>query len=153
MQARGIRKTAVRIAAMIFGACIITGCATAPDRGGATVDRLYAFNCGESTVRDMSRWTPGVNVGRPGEFSANCYVIRHARDIMVWDTGINDSVAAMPNGFQRNVTAPHYILRKPFRDQPESAGVHRVTQGTGLASRVQEIQMRASLYYAMRFSE
>jgi glyoxylase-like metal-dependent hydrolase (beta-lactamase superfamily II) len=87
------------------------------------VERLYVFNCGDSTVEDLSRWTPGVNVGQPGAFSANCYLIRHARGWMVWDTGINDRVAALADGFQRNPLAPRYVLGRPFRDQLLALGV------------------------------
>jgi glyoxylase-like metal-dependent hydrolase (beta-lactamase superfamily II) len=81
------------------------------------------FNCGESTVEDISRWTPGVNVGKPGAFSANCYLIQHANGFMVWDSGINDSVAAMPGGFQRNKVSPRYTLAKAFGAQLAGIGV------------------------------
>jgi hypothetical protein len=95
---------------------VVAGCAgNNTSRSGGAVERLYVFNCGESTVADISRWTPGVNVGKPGAFSANCYLIRHAKGWMMWDSGINDNVATMPNGFQRGKLAPHYILRKPLR--------------------------------------
>jgi len=87
------------------------------------VQRMYVFNCGESTVNDVSRWTPGVNVGKPGEFSANCYLIQHAQGWMMFDSGINDNVATMPKGFQRGKDAPHYILRKPLRVQLSEIGV------------------------------
>jgi N-acyl homoserine lactone hydrolase len=87
------------------------------------VQRMYVFNCGESTVSDVSRWTPGVNVGKPGEFSANCYLIQHALGWMMFDSGINDNVATMPKGFQRGKEAPRYILRKPLRVQLAEIGV------------------------------
>jgi glyoxylase-like metal-dependent hydrolase (beta-lactamase superfamily II) len=93
-----------------------------PARQSSSVQRMYVFNCGESTVADVSRWTPGVNVGQPGEFSANCYLIRHAKGLMLWDSGISDSVATMPQGFQRSKVAPRYILRKPLRYQLEEIG-------------------------------
>lgn len=101
---------------------LVAGCAALP-RPADGVERLYVFNCGDSTVQDLSRWTPGVNVGQPGAFSANCYLIRHARGWMVWDTGINDRVAALANGFQRNPLAPHYVLGRPFREQLRDVGV------------------------------
>ena len=87
------------------------------------VQRMYVFNCGESSVSDVSRWTPGVNVGKPGEFSANCYLIQHARGWLMFDSGINDNVATMPKGFQRGKEAPRYILRTPLRVQLAGIGV------------------------------
>lgn len=115
--------TRLRAYAACVAAASMFGCVAAPERGAGTVDRLYVFNCGESTVQDISRWTPGANVGKPGAFSANCYLIRHAKGLMVWDAGINDSVAAMPDGFQRGKVSPRYILRKPFREQLAGIGV------------------------------
>lgn len=101
----------------------LAGCAQMSGSPSGAVQRIYVFNCGESTVADVSRWTPGVNVGKPGEFSANCYLIRHARGLMIWDSGMNDGVAAMPAGFQRNKNSPHYILRKPLSAQLAGIGV------------------------------
>jgi len=109
---------------LVFVVAIVSGCAAGPaSERQATVERMYVFNCGESTVPDVSRWTPGVNVGQPGAFSANCYLIRHAKGWMMWDSGINDNVATMPKGFQRGKLSPHYILRKPLRVALSEIGV------------------------------
>ncbi len=60
--------------------------------------RLYVLDCGRNVGKDQSRWSPGVNEGKPIEFSDNCYLIRHAKGVLLWDTGIADAVAAMPDG-------------------------------------------------------
>jgi hypothetical protein len=96
---------------------VLLGCAGTGAQQSGGVQRLYVFNCGESTVEDISRWTPGVNVGRPGGFSANCYLVQHANGLMLWDSGINDGVASMPEGFQRSKVSPRYTLRKAFSAQ------------------------------------
>ena len=64
----------------------------------ASVERMYVMNCGESRTDDVSWWSPGVNVGQPRVFSNNCYLIRHANDWMLWDTGNSDAIAAYPDG-------------------------------------------------------
>jgi N-acyl homoserine lactone hydrolase len=66
--------------------------------GKPGVEKLYILNCGEGTTSDVSRWSPGVDEGKAMEFVDNCYLIRHAQGWMLWDTGIPDAVAAMPNG-------------------------------------------------------
>ena len=33
-----------------------------------------------TTRTDQSRWSPGVNVGKPIELSDNCYLIKHGAD-------------------------------------------------------------------------
>jgi N-acyl homoserine lactone hydrolase len=113
-----LRSFAVCLALLMAGACAETR-----ERRSSGVQRLYVFNCGESTVDDISRWTPGVNAGTPGAFSANCYVIQHVNGLMLWDSGINDAVAAMPQGFQRSKVSPRYTLRKPFRAQLAEIGL------------------------------
>ena len=65
---------------------------------GSGLERLYILDCGQNTGKDQSRWSPGVSEGKPIEFSDNCYLIRHAKGLLLWDTGVPDAVAAMPDG-------------------------------------------------------
>ncbi len=62
------------------------------------VEKLYILNCGEGTAGDISRWSPGVNEGKSMDFVDSCYLIKHAQGWFLWDTGIPDAVATMPNG-------------------------------------------------------
>jgi N-acyl homoserine lactone hydrolase len=62
------------------------------------VEKLYVLNCGEGTAGDISRWTPGLNEGKTMDFVDTCYLIKHTQGWFLWDTGIADAVAAMPNG-------------------------------------------------------
>src|SRR5579872_2532955 len=66
--------------------------------GKPGVERLYILNCGEGVAGDVSRWSTGVNEGKSMDFVDNCYLIKHAQGWFLWDTGIPDAVAAMPNG-------------------------------------------------------
>jgi glyoxylase-like metal-dependent hydrolase (beta-lactamase superfamily II) len=63
-----------------------------------TIERLYVMDCGHGRASDMSRWTPGLNVGTPFDVRDNCYLIRHAQGWVIWDTGIPEAVARMPDG-------------------------------------------------------
>jgi N-acyl homoserine lactone hydrolase len=61
------------------------------------VDRLYVIDCGDGGGPDESRWTPGANVGIPVDFPGHCYLIHHTRGWFLWDTGVDDAVAQLPN--------------------------------------------------------
>jgi N-acyl homoserine lactone hydrolase len=61
-----------------------------------TVDRLYVMDCGHNVANDKSRWTPGVDVGKPLELADNCYLIKHGNDWLLWDTGYPDAIADKP---------------------------------------------------------
>ena len=52
------------------------------------VDRLYVLDCGVGHAADQSRWSVGVNIGKPIDISVKCYLIRHAQGYFLWDTGI-----------------------------------------------------------------
>jgi glyoxylase-like metal-dependent hydrolase (beta-lactamase superfamily II) len=63
------------------------------------VDRLYVIDCGWAHADDQSRWSPGINVGVPIDLSDNCYLIHHSSEgYLLWDTGITDRLAALPDG-------------------------------------------------------
>lgn len=66
--------------------------------GAAPSLRVYVMDCGEISAKDQGRWSPGVNEGKPIELSDNCYLIRHGRNLLLWDTGIPDQVVGMPDG-------------------------------------------------------
>jgi N-acyl homoserine lactone hydrolase len=89
----------------------------------AGVDRLYILDCGEGSAPDQSRWSPGVNVGVPLEVSDNCYLIHHAQGWFLWDTGITDAVAAMPDGLKGQNGSPSWTRAKTLAGQLDQLGV------------------------------
>ena len=111
------------------GACIaalaalslFAAAASAQTKSG--VDKLYILNCGEGVAGDISLWS-GVNVGKSMDFAENCYLMHHTQGWLLWDTGITDAIAAMPNG-----QAPadprfiHWRLPKTLASQLEALGV------------------------------
>jgi N-acyl homoserine lactone hydrolase len=85
----------LRLAALAAVALLAALPARAAESG---IERLYVLDCGENHGKDQARWSPGVNEGKPIVFSDNCYLIRHAKGLLLWDTGLPDAVAAMPDG-------------------------------------------------------
>jgi N-acyl homoserine lactone hydrolase len=87
------------ISVMTMLASAILSLAVAQAQSAASgVEKLYILNCGEGVAGDISRWSPGINEGKSMDFVDNCYLIKHAQGWFMWDTGIPDAVAAMPNG-------------------------------------------------------
>ena len=64
----------------------------------ASVEKLYVIDCGHGMAPDQSRWSPGFNVGVALGVRDNCYLIKHAQGWLLWDTGVADRIAAMPDG-------------------------------------------------------
>lgn len=90
-----MRKTKLALA---VAALALSGAAASAQSDKSGVEKLYVLNCGEGTAGDISRWTPGLNEGKTMDFVDTCYLIKHAKGWFLWDTGIADSAAAMPNG-------------------------------------------------------
>jgi N-acyl homoserine lactone hydrolase len=97
----------VRLAASVFRLALtlapvpmLMGPAHGADEAPGTVERMYVLNCGESRTTDLSMWSPGFNIGKAWDFSDNCYLIKHAKGWMLWDTGMSDAIAKMPDGMK-----------------------------------------------------
>ena len=73
------------------------GSATSDPKGKSGVDRLYVIDCGDGSGPDESRWTPGANIGVAVGFPGHCYLIHHTQGWFLWDTGVDDAVALLPN--------------------------------------------------------
>lgn len=72
--------------------------AQAATDSAATV-RLYALDCGRLEFKDMGFFADtGEYDGTPGKLFASCFVIRHPKGVLVWDTGLGDKIAEMPQG-------------------------------------------------------
>lgn len=85
--------------ALAVAALALSGHAAVAQSEKSGVEKLYVLNCGEGTAGDISRWTPGLNEGKAMDFVDSCYLIKHSsKGWFLWDTGIADAVAAMPNG-------------------------------------------------------
>ncbi len=110
------------LAAFVAVLSLTSTAALAQSKG--KVDRLYVLNCGEGVAGDISRWSPGVNEGKSMDFVDNCYLIRHGNVWMLWDTGVTDAIASMPNGqAPADPRMTHWKRPKTLASQLEQLGV------------------------------
>jgi N-acyl homoserine lactone hydrolase len=113
----------------LIGCCIamfaLGGPYAAPARADDAqgVQRLYVLNCGENDTRDLSAWSPGFNVGKPWEFSDSCYLIRHARGWMLWESGVADKIAQLPDGLVVANGKLTVHVRKTLGSQLQDLGI------------------------------
>jgi N-acyl homoserine lactone hydrolase len=116
-----LNSVAIRPIRVAFAACALSlGSLPALAVG---VDKLYVLYCGEGVAPDQSLWSPGVNVGVPLLLSDNCYLIHHAQGWFLWDTGLADAVAAMPDGIKGVNGLPGFKRRITLLSQLEALGV------------------------------
>jgi N-acyl homoserine lactone hydrolase len=62
--------------------------------------RMYTLDCGSFDAADMAMFSDtGEFDKQPGKLVATCFLLVHPRGILLWDTGLTDGLAAMPDGF------------------------------------------------------
>jgi len=105
---------------LLLTALLLSGCSAWGPK--PPVERMYVIECGENHVKDLSRWTPGQNVGKPFVFGDYCYLIKHAKGWMLWDSGNSDRFASLPNGFTTPAGVTQF-MRKPLIQSLKEIGV------------------------------
>jgi N-acyl homoserine lactone hydrolase len=86
------------LAIALVAGLILWPAAVVAQEGRGTVERLYVIECGQGHANDVSRWSPGVNEGKPMDYVSNCYLIKHPQGYVMWETGVGDELAALPEG-------------------------------------------------------
>lgn len=83
--------------------------------------RLYVLDTGLIECADYALYSPSVGPGTYQEMSVRSYLIVHPEGLLLWDTGVADSVAARPDGERLNDT---HVFRVPItlRSQLEATG-------------------------------
>jgi N-acyl homoserine lactone hydrolase len=61
--------------------------------------QLYTLDCGHLHFSDAGAFADtGEHEGEGLDMAAPCYLVRHDKDWMLWDTGLGDRIAAEPQG-------------------------------------------------------
>ena len=90
---------------------------------------MYVLYCGDIALNDASSFTPGAS--GPGALSVSCYLIKHRQGWLLWDTGIPDTIASMPNGQKSN--AGNWTSRRTLM-KPYEIRTRILALSTGLVS-------------------
>jgi N-acyl homoserine lactone hydrolase len=87
--------------------------------------RLYAMDCGQIDVKDMGPFfsDTGELDGRPGRLSDPCFLIRHPKGAMIWDTGLGDKIAESKEGVDNPVFGIHLSVAIKLADQLNLLGL------------------------------
>src|ERR1700716_912085 len=83
--------------------------------------RLYAIECGRIDFKDLGPFADtGEYDGKPGTLTASCYLIRHPKGTLLWDTALSDKLAENEAGVD---DGPRFTVVRPLVDQLKSIGV------------------------------
>jgi glyoxylase-like metal-dependent hydrolase (beta-lactamase superfamily II) len=102
----------------------VAACASSPGpSSSAAVQRLYVIDCGESRTTDLSPWTTPADKDKPYTFPVHCYLIKHAKDWMLWDSGHPDAYVNRPEGVPNIRRTSFAFVRKPIAQSLRDIGV------------------------------
>jgi len=113
-----MKRTAPKFAAAALAAFTLTACAstmdapTEPAAAAAPAVKLYALNCGVLSVSDADMFADdGAYAGLARDLIDPCYLIRHPDGDLLWDTGLPQALADLPDG----LTEGPFTLSMPHR--------------------------------------
>jgi N-acyl homoserine lactone hydrolase len=84
--------------------------------------RLYVFDCGRIDFKDMALFSDtGEYDGKPGSLVDPCFLIRHPKGILLWDTGLGDALLGRTD--PANDAGVSLRVRARLLDQLASIGI------------------------------
>ena len=88
-----------RAARGLLPVLLLASTTSAHATGAPTGIRLYVLDCGRIDARDMGMFDDsGALDGKPGTMSVPCFLIRHPKGTLLWETGLGDAIADHPDG-------------------------------------------------------
>jgi glyoxylase-like metal-dependent hydrolase (beta-lactamase superfamily II) len=81
--------------------------------------RLYVLDCGRIEFKDMGMFSDtGEYEGKSGTMVDSCFLVRHPKGVLLWDTGLGDKIAEQKGGVDNN--GIHLYVDVTLQDQLKS---------------------------------
>lgn len=106
-------------------AAAVTAAVTPPPPAlAAAAVQLYAMHCGDLDFSDVNAFADdGSMKGVPRKFVDGCYLIRHPAGDLVWDTGVPEAIADLPDGLKNADFGVHITVPKKISAQLAALGL------------------------------
>lgn len=104
-------------------AAILACGGTAPARAQpAPAIRLYTLDCGLTEFKDADVFSDtGEYEGRPLALPTPCYLVKHGKDWLLWDTGLSDKLATEPHG--KEIFGGRFSVKRTLASQLAALGL------------------------------
>ena len=109
-------KTATLNTTLLYTALLLTACGQPASldqntkQTKAETVKLYTLECARIDMLDLSIFDgDGAYDGQTNKAVGSCYLIRHPKGDLLWDTGVPDALNAMPDG----MTSPAFHITVP----------------------------------------
>ena len=100
---RKLGLTAAYVVLVVFAGATSSAAQPSPGKTEtASVDRLYTLDCGLTEFADAAYFSDtGEYDGKSLALPTPCYLIKHGKDWLLWDTGNGDKLATIPGGLTK----------------------------------------------------
>jgi len=108
-----------RVMVLLFGGAVLSGLAAyAAMAQPSTKVTLQAFECGRIMQNDLGRFSDTMKFkGEKRQFIAGCFLIRHPKGLLLWDTGLTPALVGATGG------PPGMALDKSIVDRLKENGI------------------------------
>jgi glyoxylase-like metal-dependent hydrolase (beta-lactamase superfamily II) len=98
--------------ALLLSLIALAGCwPSAPQDAAAPVIELYALDCGHAEFSDIGVFADdGSMNGQSRTLVDPCYLVRHPSGDLIWDTGLPETIADMPDGLTPEGFPAHFTV-------------------------------------------
>lgn len=114
LRVRMTLKLSTRLAILSFLALVATAATFSHPTDDTKEIHHYTLDCGHAEFHDMAPFSDtGEYDGQSGGVAAPCFLIRHPKGTLLWDTGLGDKLAENKNGVDKggiHMTVPFRLL-------------------------------------------
>ncbi len=101
-----------------------TASSAAAPSAPAVAAKIYTLNCGDVNFTDVDSFADdGSMKGVARAFIDPCYLIRHPAGDLLWDTGVPEGIADMPDGLRPGSFPVHITVKKKLSAQLAELGL------------------------------
>jgi glyoxylase-like metal-dependent hydrolase (beta-lactamase superfamily II) len=115
-----------RTAAFGFASLLLLISAASPATAAADTiasTRLYAMDCGRIQFKDMGMFSDtGEYDGKEGRLVDPCFLVRHSKGDLLWDTGLGDALVKTAGGIT-SASGIHLQVDRTLVDQLQAIGL------------------------------
>lgn len=85
--------------------------------------KLYVLDCGEIRVKDISLFSPGIDIGKTKTLTNSCYLISHPKGNLLWESGLEDELINDKNGQSIADSMFHLTVKRTLISQLTVIGI------------------------------